>query len=148
MEYFSEINLRRAQLAVIAEYESEVKKISNSDSDGVLISLLKVFSINNPLREKLCLLDAVSLPLSQICHDTKSLLIEKYLETCFVTCGQPLPNQSFKTLTLLVCKSRDTFYTFHVTKALQKPDKTWRFMLQNGEIVRPFGRFALFSKII
>ena len=146
MEYFSEINLRRAQLAVIAEYESEVKKISNSDSNGVLVSLLKVFSINNPLREKLCLLDAVSLPLSQICHDTKSLLIEKYLETCFTPCGKPCPNQSFKTLTLLVCKSRDSFYTFHVTRATRKADNTWRFHLQNGEIIRPFGVFGLFSK--
>ena len=146
MEYFSEINLRRAQLAVISEYESEVKKISNSDTDGVLVSLLRVFSINNPLREKLCLLDAVSLPLSQICPDTKSLLIEKYLETCFVDCGRPQPNEQFKVLTLLVCKSKDRFYTFHVTQAIKKPDNTWRFQLQNGDIIRPFGTFALFSK--
>ena len=133
-------------MSVIERYSEEVKQISNYDSNGVLRGLLNIFSINNPLRNKMCLLEAVSCSIDMFCKDTKALLIEKYLECNFTNIGRPTDGQSFPRLTLLVCKVNDTFHSYRVFSVTYSKEDGWVFKLNNGDIIKPFGVYGLFQR--
>jgi hypothetical protein len=103
MDYFTEINIKRAQKAVLAQYHQELSDCVNSDLNEYYLSTLYDLSVSNPIRDKGSLIDVISSKDVVSCSETKNLLISKYLETDFVhLSGVRFSNIDFRKLTLLV----------------------------------------------
>jgi len=136
MGYFTEINLRRAQKAVIAQYNQELKLCMNSDVSGYYRENIQNLSINNPVRDKATLVEIMSSKNVAFCKESKVLLITKYLETHFTQLKMITKAVDYTKLTLLTCFKGDDLTCYRVF-GLQKNNGYWIAELASRKLIIP-----------
>lgn len=146
MEYFSEINLRRAQKVVLAQYNSELLRIANSDLNDYFLARISDLQIENPIRDKMILIDSMEDPCSSMCAEAKNLLIEKYIESKFSRITPTQALQNYQKLTLLIEAPLGNIIAKRVLSS-EKVNGSWLFKTLNGQFYIPSNHSAVYQAI-